>query len=290
MLRPALLALASTIAACAFDASGLMSDEVLVPGDDAAFDASVALDTGEADSFVVDTSVADALADDAFAADALAGDTLVADSAPTDAGPPPFCDPKDLSLIACWEFEDNGKDGSAYKHDLTITGSTYPKGVGGGKALDLGPGGKALSPNDLNWVLLNTLTVEMWVKLNTLPTGTARVGLLDSEARFGFFVYAPGVLHVTEPEAFESTMALPTKTWTHVAYTYDGLTMTLYVNGASVASKGAIGTFGAGATADPVAVGSNSPSGDVIDGQIDQLRVFKVARTAKQICAAAGTC
>jgi len=39
-----------------------------------------------------------------------------------------------------------------------------------------------------------------------------------------------------------------------------------------------------------MAIGGNSPSGDSFDGLIDEVRIWRLARTPTEICMTAGTC
>ncbi len=70
-------------------------------------------------------------------------------------------------------------------------------------------------------------------------------------------------------------------TWTHLAATYDGATLRLFVNGvqvASVARSGAIAT-----SADPLQIGGDPIYGQYFAGRIDEVRVYNTALTAAQI-------
>lgn len=87
-------------------------------------------------------------------------------------------------------------------------------------------------------------------------------------------------LSVTAPQ-------VPVNQFTHVACTYDGTTISLYINGALVATASGGAALGAG-NSNGVVIGGNSPNGDQLIGTIDQLRVWNTARTAAQVCVASG--
>jgi chitodextrinase len=79
----------------------------------------------------------------------------------------------------------------------------------------------------------------------------------------------------------------PVNAWTHVALTYDGSTLRLFVNGAqvsSIAASGAIET-----NANPLWIGGNSPYGEYFNGLIDEARVYNRALTAAEVQAAMNT-
>ena len=123
------------------------------------------------------------------------------------------------------------------------------------------------------------------MKPGALPDA-GRFGIIDNDSAYGVFYTATTVacaFNVT----LTATVTLARKTWTHVACTHDGSLITLYLDGAPIASMAAVGNATAG-NAQGLVLGGNSPAGDRMVGLLDQVRVFSEARTAAQICAAAG--
>lgn len=281
----AVVAVALASMSCAFEKSGTGSTDELAAdsaadstlADTTVVDVDSSADTFVPDAFVPDTSVPDTFVPDTFLADTLeaAIDTHV-----------PFCDATDATLIGCYRFEGNGKDHSSYGNDLTLVAPSYVPGVDG-QALAFGATTRATLADNSSLAVTSQLTIELWVRMRTLPTGSARMGLVDDDGRFGLFVYPPGTARAQSPAPLDTATNLPLSTWTHVAYTFDGETMTMFLNGKVSSTVGATGTFGPG-SGSGLAVGGNSPSGDIVDGDIDSLRLFRIARTPKQICEAAG--
>jgi hypothetical protein len=76
---------------------------------------------------------------------------------------------------------------------------------------------------------------------------------------------------------------LPINTWTHLAVTYDGANLRLYVNGTQVASTPRTATMAV--TADPLQIGSDAFYGQHFTGRIDEVRVYNIALAAPQIAA-----
>lgn len=74
---------------------------------------------------------------------------------------------------------------------------------------------------------------------------------------------------------------LPLNAWSHLAATYDGATMRLYVNGLQVASRAQTGT--PAVSTNPVQIGGDSLYGQSFTGLIDEVRIYNVALTAAQI-------
>jgi chitodextrinase len=76
-----------------------------------------------------------------------------------------------------------------------------------------------------------------------------------------------------------STLAL--NTWAHLATTYDGTTLRLYVNGVQVSSKAQTGTIAT--SSNPLQIGGDAIYGQYFSGKIDEVRVYNVALTAAQV-------
>ena len=81
--------------------------------------------------------------------------------------------------------------------------------------------------------------------------------------------------------------ASPVNAWTHVALTYDGSTLRLYVNGIQVATTPAVGTIES--TSNPLWIGGNNPYGEYFQGLIDEARIYDRALSATAIQAAMNT-
>ena len=77
------------------------------------------------------------------------------------------------------------------------------------------------------------------------------------------------------------TTASPLNVWTHVAFTYDGTTQRLFVNGAQVATRAQTGNIQA--TNSPLWIGGNNPYGEYFVGLLDDVRVYNRALTATEI-------
>jgi hypothetical protein len=70
-------------------------------------------------------------------------------------------------------------------------------------------------------------------------------------------------------------------TWVHLAGTYDGATLRVYVNGIQVSSQTQTGNLAT--SSDPLQIGGDSIYGQYFEGTIDEVRVYNVALTATQI-------
>jgi hypothetical protein len=136
-------------------------------------------------------------------------------------------------------------------------------------------------PADARWNVA-AFTIEAWVRPTAYPVG-ARGGILDCGDRAGLFLESDMALHCHATSLSVASDVVPLATWTHVACVFDTTTglISVYQNGVFLRS----GAIGALVNADTSDIGSDAPSGavDFLDGRIDELRVWSVARTASQI-------
>ena len=73
----------------------------------------------------------------------------------------------------------------------------------------------------------------------------------------------------------------PLHSWTHLATTYDGTMLRLYVNAVLVSSRAASG--GILGTTKPLWIGGNHPYGEYFQGVIDEVRVYDLALSPSEV-------
>ena len=82
-------------------------------------------------------------------------------------------------------------------------------------------------------------------------------------------------------QAVRDATAIPLGTWTHLATTYDGTTLRVYVNGVQVGSLAATGTIAS--STGQVTIGGNSVWGEYFAGAVDDVRIYNRALSAAEI-------
>jgi concanavalin A-like lectin/glucanase superfamily protein len=112
-----------------------------------------------------------------------------------------------------------------------------------------------------------------WINVRT--NGRVRVG--------GFFGSCNGG---PAWKFLDSTSPIPTDTWTHVASTYNGSRLTVWIDGRRAGSKAVSGKTCA--NNEPLAIGAkNAPSKGLLeafwDGQLDDVRIYSRALSAAEI-------
>jgi hypothetical protein len=201
----------------------------------------------------------------------------------------------DRDLAACFRFEGSPRDESSTNLAIATARSLlYEAGIDG-LALSVGPGSR-LQVGNTTALDATRLTIEVWLKPRTLPTGTARAGIIDYERQYSLWVLPGGsvMCSVRGPGDLMATLDLKPGVWTSVACALDATTLTVLHDGAPKASR-PVTTVETPSGSGGMAIGSNvvsadRPNVDSFDGLIDNLRIWRRARTQSEICAAAPNC
>jgi VCBS repeat-containing protein len=195
-------------------------------------------------------------------------------------------------LVAAYSFNENSgpsvTDRSGFGHTGTISGATWNAQGKYGAALSFDGVNDWVTINDTAALDLTTgMTVEAWVLPSTVSgwrtvllkerTGGLSYGLYTSGdgTRPSGYVAAPSDINVI------GATSLSTTSWTHVAMTYDGVTLRLFVNGSQVTSR-ALSTPITTSTG-ALRIGGNSVWGEYFQGRIDDVRIYNRALTATEI-------
>jgi uncharacterized repeat protein (TIGR03803 family) len=202
-------------------------------------------------------------------------------------------DPGVAGLIAAYGFnEGSGSvagDASGRKHSGSISGA---------KHVDEGRFGRALMfDGRSDWVtvahaadldLRNALTIEAWVNPTKL-SGWNTVVLKETRDSLAYSLYAnddaprpAGYVNIGgSHKSVAGAGSLPLNTWSHVAVTYSGSMMRLYINGNEVSRRSQTGRLVS--STGPLRIGGNSVWGEYFSGMIDEVRVYGSALSPADI-------
>jgi hypothetical protein len=132
------------------------------------------------------------------------------------------------------------------------------------------------------------MTLEAWVR--PTATGTTWRTVLFKEQAGGvvYSLYANqqtnrpvGQVNIAGEQNAVGTAAVPLNAWTHLAVTYDGAALRLYVNGTLVTTTATAGSIPTSTGA--LRIGGNTIWPEWYAGLIDDVRVYNRALTAAQI-------
>jgi Concanavalin A-like lectin/glucanases superfamily len=219
-----------------------------------------------------------------------AGNTSTSSAVPVtvqNSAPPPA-----TGLVAAYGFEESSgpttADASGNGHVGTLSGATRST---------LGKNGSALSfdGNDLVTVadapgldLTTGMTLEAWV----LPASGGGWRTVIMKERPGDLAYAlyssstgsrpSGWLTTPSEHSVSGPGSITTGAWTHLALTYDGAALKLFVNGAQTASQPASGAITT--STQPLRFGGNSIwNNEWLSGRLDDIRIYNRALSAGEI-------
>ena len=205
------------------------------------------------------------------------------------AGTPP---PPLPQLVAAYGFEEASgtqvADSSGNGNAGTTTGAARTAAGRFGRAVSFdGVNDWITVPDSGTLDLYDRMTIEAWVRPDTTGEWGTAV-LKESADDLAYALYAGatngrprGQIRTTAHARATGPSVLPAGAWSHVATTWDGTTVRLYVNGSQVATAAASGTIAASTA--PLRMGGNDHWDEWFDGTIDEVRVYSVARSAAQI-------
>jgi glucose/arabinose dehydrogenase len=204
----------------------------------------------------------------------------------------PATPPPTGGLVAAYGFNEGSgtavADAAGRDNDGTVSGASWTAAGRFGSALTFdGVNDMVTIPDAAPLDLTTAMTLEAWVRPSV--GGDWRTVLLKGHASgLAYALYASGdngrpagYVRVGDERDARGTAALPTGTWTHLAVTYGGGFLRLYVNGVQVGSRAQTGTI---ATSDlPLQIGGNSVWGEWFAGVIDEVRVYDRALSAAEV-------
>src|SRR5919197_1558180 len=202
--------------------------------------------------------------------------------------------PPPTGLVAAYSF--NNVSGTSV---ADLSGNNNAGTTSGAVATDGGKYGGALSFDGVNdWITVNDsnsldlttgMTLMAWVNPTALAGSWRTVIFKEGGAgSIDYSLYAAestnkpvGQVYVDGEQNALGTTSLAPSTWTHLAVTYDGATLKLYVNGVVAGSKSVSGAITP--TTGAPRIGGNNIWSEWFQGVIDEVRVYNRALTQAEI-------
>jgi glucose/arabinose dehydrogenase/chitodextrinase len=221
------------------------------------------------------------------------GDYSNVASATTSATPPP-----PTGLVAGYSFDAGSgssvADVSGNGNTGAITAATWVSGKYGGALSFNGTNARVSVPASTSLNVTSAMTLMAWVQPTASQSGWRTIMQREPDAYVLNASNANGPLRPSGGGTLGGSFqwvsgptASPVNAWTHVALTYDGSVLRLYVNGTQVATTPAAGSIDT--TTNPLWIGGNSPYGEYFQGLIDEARVYDRALNATEVQAAMNT-
>src|SRR5258705_161725 len=195
-------------------------------------------------------------------------------------------------LVAAYAFNEGSgttvADVSGNNNNGTISAATWTTAGKFGSALVFnGTSAQVTVPNATSLQLTTGMTLEVWV----FPTGSLAGwrAVLDKNVD-GYYLMASsdpnnrpavGGTWTGGNQNRAAPTALGLNVWTHLAATFDGATVRLYVNGVQVASQAQ--TAPLATTTGTLQIGGDSYPNEFFAGRIDEVRIYNRALTQAEI-------
>jgi hypothetical protein len=199
------------------------------------------------------------------------------------------CEAPDSYLVGWWKFDEadgNTAYDSAGSGHGAVYGAEWTTGqVYGALSFD-GNGDYVVVPDRAELNPTSAITIAAWINTNTWSDGNRRIlqkGDGDNQYRFlcqgGFMFDLCGVSNGN------LVATLPSEgIWHHVAATYDGSTMKIFVDVEEIAAQSAGGQIST--TSDSLHIGTKkvgAPPGDHFNGIIDDVRIYNRALAQNEL-------
>jgi RHS repeat-associated protein len=191
-----------------------------------------------------------------------------------------------------WSLNDGSgtiaSDSSGLGNNGTVSGgATWVTGkVGGALSFDGASGAVTLASVSGIATGNTPHTVAAWVKVNALPSNRAWILLLGNEGTGAhhWLINSAGGTALGVWSGSQVSPSLPVGQWKHIALTFDGTTLTGYVNGVSIGSQAA--TFNLAGT--PLTLAQAHVGENYFNGVVDELNVYNRALSAAEVATLAG--
>jgi hypothetical protein len=209
---------------------------------------------------------------------------------------PQNVDVSNAGLVAAYSFDENSgttvTDFSGNGNTGTVSGALWTTQGRFNNALTFNGSTDWVTVNDSNSLDLSTgMTLEAWV-YPTAATGSWTTVLLKEAPPGSNLAYHlqgdpsdfPSSFIMTDLSGLRGVLGpqpLALNLWTHMAATYNGSALTLYVNGVAAATQPVSGNIPP--SIGPLRLGGNSIWGEYFAGTIDNVRIYNRALTQSEI-------
>ena len=196
-------------------------------------------------------------------------------------------------LVAAYSFNesigDSVLDSSGCGNTGTVSGaiSTQPGKYGGALSFN-GTGDFVVVANSAALNFPSGMTLEAWIFPTSTQTSWRSILHKEKDAYYlhasspdGSMRPAGGAIFGGKEQYSASNNAIPANVWTHIATTYDGDVLRIYINGVQVGSRNVAGSVEANDR--PLRIGGNSYANQFFQGSIDEVRIYARALSSAEI-------
>lgn len=207
----------------------------------------------------------------------------------------------DTNLVSYWKLDESSGNATDSVGGFTLTNNntaTYAAGKINNGANFVAGSSQSLSTTNTLGISGGAISMAGWVKVDTQPSGdnVRFISHFDTaSSRSATQLYYKDVAGTkslvfnrlrmnTANDEFSYATTLTTSTWYHLAFTYDGATVTGYLNGMSIGtvSSSGDGSSSAGYSAG-VYIASAQNSSNYLSGMMDEWGIWSRALSADEV-------
>ncbi len=195
----------------------------------------------------------------------------------------PSCVTAPSDMVSWWKAEDNANDSYGTNHGTMMNGATFAAGkVGQAFSFD-GVDDYIQVPDSISLDITNQITIDAWIKpwalggrvVDKISVGQTNGYLLDTHDGKVRLIIADQVVY--------GSTNLPLNEFTHIAGTYDGFQLKVYVNGSLDGTLVAAVSIPVNSLS--LRIGGDQEGRSNFYGLIDEVEVYNRALTAEEIAA-----
>jgi hypothetical protein len=197
-----------------------------------------------------------------------------------------------VGLVGAWSFDEatgsTVSDASGKGNTGTVSGAKRVAGRHGGALWFDGRNDMVTVQSSSSLSLTTGMTLEAWVRPEALGSMWRTVAIKEQTNQLAYALYAgngrglpSGHVNNGIDRGLSGTPALTLKRWAHLATTWDGSVIRLYVNGAQVASQSLGGT--AVTSRGALRLGGNTVWSEWFHGAIDEVRIYNRALSPAEL-------
>ncbi len=203
-------------------------------------------------------------------------------------------------IVGAWLFEegkgDVAKDSSGRKHDGVITNCEWDKGVNG-KGLRFNATSKMEVPDHEDFHFTDKLSIALWANIEDLPKDHVGIPGKGHDQPIGSFVFHPTKLSPKQYElrfyvsfgnqwpAAKTASPINFGEWHHLAGTFDGKSIVVYVDGKPAGKTEAAGKLNISEGA-PLKFTNDCCGGRNLVGVLDEIYILNEVLTEEGIARA----
>jgi Concanavalin A-like lectin/glucanases superfamily/Abnormal spindle-like microcephaly-assoc'd, ASPM-SPD-2-Hydin len=199
-------------------------------------------------------------------------------------------------LVAAYGFNEGSgaviSDSSGSGNKGTASNTSWSSNGKFGAALSFnGTNSWVTIPDSASLDLTNGMTLEGWVNPTILGTSSNSWRTVVIKEQPGGLIYAlyantdsvtpSGHVFTTREYDTRGTATIPTRSWTHLATTYDGTQLRFFVNGVEISRRTVAGSLKS--SSGVLRIGGNGIWPEFFNGLIDEVRIYNRPLTASEI-------